>query len=65
MHAFEKLQDEKDELKRQERCLARWKSFILGLRIRQRVQATYTERVVQVPGGETSQVRPFIQLDLD
>lgn len=39
--AAEEASDAREFRKRQERCLKRWKKLILGLRIRQRLDAQY------------------------
>lgn len=50
--------EEKEFAKLQARCLKRWKTLILGLRIRQRVNAAYAEapREGQTNGNNESQV---------
>lgn len=50
--------DEKEFAKRQDRVLKRWKKLIVGLRIRQRLQASYHQEPKKVtPQEEESQVR--------
>ncbi|KAM0748756.1 Rad4-domain-containing protein [Meredithblackwellia eburnea MCA 4105] len=49
--------DEKEFLKRQDRVLKRWKKLIIGLRIRQRIQASYHQQPVKAASlAEESQV---------
>ncbi|KAK4701676.1 xeroderma pigmentosum group C-complementing protein, partial [Phenoliferia sp. Uapishka_3] len=51
--------DEKEFAKRQERVLKRWKKLIVGLRIRQRLQASYHQVPAKVaPHKEESQFDP-------
>lgn len=44
----EEAAEEKEFAKRQDRCLKRWKKLILGLRIRQRLQASYQDKSATV-----------------
>lgn len=49
----------KESEKLREKCLKSWKKLILGLRIRQRLQATYASKTALPVEGE-SQVRLHI-----
>lgn len=54
----EEAAEEKEFAKRQERCLKRWRKLILGLRIRQRLQASYQDKGAGTPKvDKESQVR--------
>ncbi|SGY84410.1 BQ5605_C009g05695 [Microbotryum silenes-dioicae] len=54
----EEAADEKEFAKMQDRCLKRWKKLILGLRIRQRLQAAYHDKPVKVPAVKTIKNKP-------
>ena len=52
------IADEKEFAKRQDRCLKRWKKLTIGLRIRQRLQASYQDNgPASAPSEQASQVR--------
>jgi xeroderma pigmentosum group C-complementing protein len=53
---MEQASEEKEFAKTQARCLKLWKTLILGLRIRQRVNAAYTGAAREDAGDGASQV---------
>ena len=53
-HAEEAIRIEKEATKKQKEVLARWKKFLVGLRIRKRIGLVYGAKQDQGQNGETN-----------
>jgi len=53
-HAEEAIRIEKEATKKQKEVLARWKKFLVGLRIRKRIGLVYGTGEDQGQGAETN-----------